>query len=195
MIPPEFPKGFEVVEGVTHRRLILLDRDGTLIVEKDYLNDPAGVELIPGAAKCVAALREAGHKVVVVTNQSGVGRGYFSAEVVDRIHDRLMELLKVESGTTVDSIYICPHTPADECSCRKPQPGLLLQASEDLGISLADAIMVGDKPADLEAGRAAGARTVLVLTGYGRETRKHLTVQPDMILLSLAELCSSLDQL
>lgn len=148
------------------RRFAVLDRDGTIIHERNYLSDPAQVELLPGATQGLRRLAELGYGLVVVTNQSGVGRKYFDIATVDAVHGRLRELLAAE-GVRLDAIYVCPHTPADECECRKPRPGLLHQAAKELGFAPADCIVIGDKACDVDLGRAVGARTFLVRTGYG----------------------------
>lgn len=155
------------------RAAIFLDRDGVVIEEREYLSSPDQVHLLPGAAETIAALNRAGWCVVIVTNQSGIARGFFTPSALDRIHQRLQHLLWCY-GAQVDGIYVCPHHPeADidiyrrQCHCRKPQPGLLLQAAEELGIDLSESWMIGDRVSDLEAGSAAGCRTVLVRTGYG----------------------------
>lgn len=148
------------------RPCIFFDRDGTLIEERNYLSDPAGVVLIPGAAEALRLARAAGFLAVVLTNQSGVGRGFFTLEDVQRVHERMLALLARE-GAGVDGIYVCPHAPGDDCSCRKPRTGLVEQAARELGIDLPRSWMIGDKPADIELARNAGLRSVLVLTGYG----------------------------
>lgn len=149
------------------RRYAALDRDGTIIVEKNYLSDPAGVELLPGAAAGLRRLQAAGWGLVVVSNQSGIGRGYFTEADYEKVTARLVELLRAE-GVALDGIYHCPHAPGAGCDCRKPLPGMLLRAARDLGFRPADCAVVGDKPADVELGRNAGAAlSVLVRTGYG----------------------------
>lgn len=172
-------------------RLILLDRDGTLIVEKDYLDKPEGVELIAGAADTIRRLRHSGHKVVLITNQSGVARGYFTEEDVKRVHQRIVELL-AEADTALDGIYYCPHGPEDGCDCRKPKPGMVKAAARETGLPLENAVVVGDKPADIKAGKDVGAMAVLVRTGYGETTKGKLTDQPDAILDSVADLATFL---
>lgn len=147
---------------------IFFDRDGTLIEERNYLSDPAQVCLIPGAPTAVRLAREAGYFAVVLTNQSGVGRGFFTMDQVEEVHRRLEELLATECAR-LDAIYVCPHAPEDGCACRKPRPGLVQQAARDLDIWLAASWMIGDKAADLELAEAAGMRAVLVKTGYGSE--------------------------
>ncbi|HEY1187157.1 MAG TPA: HAD family hydrolase [Gemmata sp.] len=155
------------------REAVFLDRDGTLIEEVNYLSHPDQVRLIPGAAEAVRRLNDLGVLVVVVTNQSGVARGYFPESRVVEVHERLIALL-AERGAVVDAFYFCPHHPKEgigvyrvTCGCRKPKPGMLLAAARDLGIDLAGSWMIGDKPCDAEAGLAAGCRALLVRTGHG----------------------------
>ncbi len=145
---------------------IFFDRDGTLIEERHYLSDPAQVALIPGAAEAVRRAREAGFLAVVLTNQSGVGRGYFRMEDVEAVHRR-MEALLAAAGAKLDAIYVCPHAPEQDCPCRKPRTGLVERAARELEIDLSRSWMIGDKPADIELARNAGMRSVLVMTGYG----------------------------
>jgi D-glycero-D-manno-heptose 1,7-bisphosphate phosphatase len=149
-------------------RAALLDRDGTLILERHYLSDPEGVELLPGAAEGLRRLRSLGFALVVVTNQSGLARGLFDAERLAQIHARLTFLLKQE-GVILDGIYVCPHLPTDGCWCRKPRPGLVERAAARHGFDPAASIVIGDKACDVELGRAVGARSILVRTGYGAE--------------------------
>ena len=148
------------------RRFVLLDRDGTIIVERNYLGDPAGVALLPNAAAGMHKMRELGLGLAVVTNQSGVARGYFDLDAVGRVHDRMAELLRAE-GVAVDAIYICPHAPAEACDCRKPAPGMAKQAAAELGFVLADGFMVGDKEIDVQLGHGVGMPSILVTTGQG----------------------------
>lgn len=150
------------------KRFVLLDRDGTLIVEKEYLSDPAQVELVSGAGAALQHLQNAGFGLCVISNQSGIARGYFDLASLNEIHNRLRDLL-AEYEVFLDGIYFCPHAPGDHCNCRKPRPGLILQAAAALSFVPRDAWMVGDKDVDVEAGMAVGARTVLVRTGYGRD--------------------------
>ncbi len=145
---------------------LFIDRDGTLIEERNYLSDPEQVALIPGAAEAVRRAREAGWLVVVLTNQSGVGRGYFTLEDVAGVNRRVEEMLAQE-GAGLDGIFVCPHSPEEDCPCRKPRPGLVEAAARQLPADLRRSWMVGDKPADLELARNAGLRGALVLTGYG----------------------------
>lgn len=161
--------------GMEQRRAVFLDRDGTINVEKDYLYRIEDFEFIPGAPEAIKRLKDAGFLVIVVTNQSGVARGYYTLEDVNRLHDHIQnELEKI--GTSIDAFYVCPHHPTEgigdysrECDCRKGNPGMLLQAAKDFDIDLARSIMVGDKLADVEAGRRSGCVPYLVLTGYGMQ--------------------------
>ena len=157
------------------REAVFLDRDGTLIEEVYYLSAPEQVRLIPGATDAVRRLNDAGVLVVVVTNQAGVARGYFPESRVGAVHAHLSALL-AERGARIDAFAYCPHHPTEGvgayrivCECRKPKPGLLLTAARDLGIDLSRSWMIGDKPCDAEAGKAAGCRSILVRTGHGRE--------------------------
>ena len=148
------------------RRFVLLDRDGTIIVERNYLGDPAGVELLPNAAAGMKKMRELGLGLAVVTNQSGVARRYFTLEDVGRVHERMAELLRAE-GVEVDGIYLCPHGPDEACDCRKPAPGMARQAANALGFDLAQAFMIGDKEIDVQLGHGVGMPSILVTTGQG----------------------------
>jgi D-glycero-D-manno-heptose 1,7-bisphosphate phosphatase len=152
---------------------VFLDRDGVVIEDTHYIHSIEKVRLIPGSAEAIAALNRAGWPVAIVTNQAGVARGFFSIETLKKIHEHLAELLR-GYGAKVDGVYFCPHHTAGElaeyrrdCDCRKPKPGMLLQAAGELGIDLTRSWMIGDRISDLEAGSAVGCRTVLVRTGYG----------------------------
>jgi len=150
------------------KRFVLLDRDGTVIVDKHYLHDPDGVELLPGALAGLKKMQEMGFGLAILTNQSGIGRGMYTDADVHACNRRLMEMLAAE-GVEIAAIYYCPHAPEEECNCRKPATGLMDQAAEDLGFDPAQAFMVGDKKADMGVGRATGAATILVRTGKGAE--------------------------
>jgi D-glycero-D-manno-heptose 1,7-bisphosphate phosphatase len=159
----------------------VLDRDGTINVERHYVADPDQVELLEGAAEGLRQLRDLGLDLIVVTNQSGVGRGYFSARTLGLIHERLIRCLAAE-GIGLAGIYVCPHVPADGCRCRKPGTALLEQAARERGFDLRDAFVIGDKASDIELGRRAGSTTLLVRTGYGAETAAAGTVAPDHVV-------------
>lgn len=174
------------------RRFVLIDRDGTLNVEKHYLSDPDQLELIPGAGAALRALRQAGLGIAIITNQSGIARGYFDHARLDAIHDRLRALLAAEDAA-VDGIYICPHGPDDECACRKPLPGMIDQAIAEFGFDPARAFVIGDKEVDVELGQGIGAETFLVRTGHGAKyvagTKAHHVVEdlPAAVRLILAQ--------
>lgn len=156
------------------RRAVFLDRDGTINIEKDYLYRIADLEFVPGAAEAVRMLNDSGYFVVVVTNQSGVARGYYTEEDVEILHRHIGRELE-KSGARIDAWLYCPHHPdgrgsyALPCKCRKPLPGMLKEAARRFNIDLDASIMIGDKLADISAGQAAGCRTILVRTGYGTE--------------------------
>jgi len=144
---------------VTGRPAAFLDRDGTLIRDTDYPRDPALVELLPGAADALRELRRRGYALVVVSNQSGIGRGLITPAEASAVHARFVELLS-DNGITLDGVYYCPHTPDDGCDCRKPAPGLLQRAAVDLALVLSDSVIIGDKLSDVEAGVRAGCQVV-----------------------------------
>ena len=155
------------------KRAVFLDRDGTINVEKGYVHSINDFEFIPGAPQAIQLLKKDGFLVIVVTNQSGVARGYYPLAAVHRLHQYLSDQL-AGFGTGVDAYYICPHhlqgTESDyamACSCRKPLPGMIMQAAEDFGIDLACSYMIGDKQSDVQAGLAAGCRPVLLAPGDG----------------------------
>jgi D-glycero-D-manno-heptose 1,7-bisphosphate phosphatase len=162
------------------RQFVILDRDGTIIAERDYLSDPRQIEFLPGAVEGLRQMLAMGLGLVVVTNQSGIGRGFFDAVRLELLHRRLCELLEAQ-GIHIEGIYFCPHTPEDECSCRKPKPGLIEQAANELDFDLQASFVVGDKPADIEMGRRVRATTFLVGTGYGAEFVGDPTVKPDYV--------------
>ena len=169
------------------RGLLLLDRDGTVIVEKHYLSRPDQVELLPGVAEGLRQLRELGYALGIVTNQSGVGRGYYSERNVQAVHDRMCALLEAET-VHIDGIWHCPHAPMEACACRKPATGMLDAAIAELGYLSSECTVVGDKECDIELGRNAGARSVLVRTGYGRMTEAARHCVPDLVVDDIREL-------
>jgi D-glycero-D-manno-heptose 1,7-bisphosphate phosphatase len=137
------------------KRVALIDRDGTIIVDKVYLRDPDGIEFAPGAIEGLRLLRDAGFVLVLITNQSGIARGYFDAARLEQIHDRLQSMLAAE-GLRLEAIYVCPHGPDDGCDCRKPAPGMVKRAMRDLGFAHDQAVLIGDSDADMGAATAAG---------------------------------------
>lgn len=159
-------------------RLVLIDRDGTLNVNKHYLSDPAQLELIPRAAEALKLLSELGLTNAVITNQSAIGRGFFDEQRLTEIHDKLKELLAAE-GAKIDAVYFCPHTPDDDCNCRKPLPQMAYQAATDFTADLKKSFVIGDNECDIELGKNIGATTILVRTGHGIKTEQEGKVSPD----------------
>lgn len=156
------------------RRAIFMDRDGTVLDEVGYVNHVNRVRMLPRSPEAIRRANDAGFQVVVVTNQAGVARGYFPESLVTEVNDLLRVLLN-DHGARVDAIYYCPHHPSvgdapyrKECTCRKPFPGMLLRAADEMGINLAASYIVGDTIKDVEAGHNVGATTVLLRTGYGK---------------------------
>ena len=166
-------------QHVSHRA-VFLDRDGTIMEDSNYVGDVERVILIPNAPAALKRLQEAGYKLFVVTNQSGVGRGYFTREAVEAIHAHLDEYFG-RTGVRFDRYYVCPHHPEDNCDCRKPKPKFLLEAAQEYGLDLAHCYMIGDRVSDIQAGAAAGTKTILVLTGGGRETFAKREATPDFV--------------
>jgi D,D-heptose 1,7-bisphosphate phosphatase len=159
---------------------LFLDRDGTTIVDKDYLADPDKVELIPGVAEGLIEAKRRGYKLVILSNQSGVARGMFDNATVDRVNQRLIEIL-ARQGVVLDGLYYCPHYIGGRvpeysisCYCRKPAPGMAERAAKELGIDLRRSWVIGDKEDDLSLGRVLGANSMLVRTGYGTKTEQEL---------------------
>jgi D-glycero-D-manno-heptose 1,7-bisphosphate phosphatase len=149
--------------------LILLDRDGTLITEQDYLKDPRKVRFLSGVAAGLRRLSRAGFPLVVISNQSGIGRGLMTRRDVQRVNRRFQQLLRAQ-GIRLKGIYCCPHRPDAGCACRKPRLGLVRKAARDTGLPWRCSISVGDKWSDVTLGQRTGGKGVLVLTGYGRES-------------------------
>ncbi len=149
-------------------KTVFLDRDGTINREKHHLSDPADLELLTGVGEALSCLQQAGCQLVVITNQSPIGRGMFDEERLGEIHARLAEML-AEHGVTIAGWYWCPHLPDAGCECRKPAPGMLNRAASELNVDFSNSWMIGDKVIDGGAGKAVGAKTILLATGYGDE--------------------------
>jgi D-glycero-D-manno-heptose 1,7-bisphosphate phosphatase len=154
-------------------KALFIDRDDTINVDREFISSPDEIDLIPGAAEAMARARRAGYLLILVTNQSGVARGLLTEEMLERVHDELQRQLSA-CGAALDGLYYCPHlegAPVAEydvrCDCRKPLPGLVLRAAKEHSVDLARSWMIGDRPSDVEAGRAAGCRTAFVRTGRG----------------------------
>lgn len=146
------------MEARTVNRAVFIDRDGTINRDVPYCGRPEDFELLPGAAEGIKLLNEHGFKVVVVTNQSGIARGYFTEEILARIHDKMKKEL-AKHGAHIDAIYYCPHHPDDNCECRKPKPKMVFQAALDLDIDLSQSYVIGDSEVDIELARQAGCET------------------------------------
>lgn len=169
---------------------VFIDRDGTINVDVGHLDKPEKIQIIPRTAEAIKVLNKAGAKVIVVSNQSGVALGLLSVKTVRMINRRLKKRL-MSQGALIDALYFCPHHPEIgkypyriDCQCRKPKPGLLLQAAAEQNIDLSRSYMIGDRESDIEAGAYAGCSTILVLTGEGRQVlqnQKKLSVSSDYI--------------
>ncbi len=176
------------------RAAVFLDRDGTVNIEAGYIRELSNLNLIPGAAAAIRGLNQLEIPVVLVTNQSGVARDYYPESWIGELHKRLTTLLAAEDAF-LDRLYYCPHLPegsvpafSGPCDCRKPEPGMLLTAAQDLNLDLAASFMVGDKATDVEVGERVGSKTILLTSGYGQQvldgTYQH-KVNPDYIFPSL----------
>ena len=175
------------------RRAVFLDRDGTINVEVGYISDPAQVRLLPGAARAIAELREAGLAVVGVSNQSGIARGRFGLEQMHAVQAEVERQLREEAGAWLDGFYFCPHHPegvvepyAGVCDCRKPGIGMLEQAVRELGLSLEGSFMVGDKRIDVACGYNAGLTSLLVTSGMPLDPAGSAAEEPASTLPDLA---------
>ncbi len=173
------------------RPAVFLDRDGTINEQMGYINHLSRFHLLPGVASAIRQLNERGVPVLVVTNQSGLARGYFPPALLARVHERMAEQLAVE-GARVDGIYVCPHHPEAKreeyrlnCNCRKPKTGLFEAAAAEHDIDLSASFVVGDRWSDLKAAAAIDATSILVLTGYGRGDLEYIgpgqKLQPDQV--------------
>jgi D-glycero-D-manno-heptose 1,7-bisphosphate phosphatase len=166
-------------------RAVFLDRDGVLIENRsDYVRDWSHVAILPFAIDALSNLHKEGFKIIIVTNQSAVGRGIMTLETASEINNRLTNTIK-QNGGWIDAVYMCPHAPQDNCNCRKPQPGLLLQAARELSLDLGSSWMVGDAWSDVLAGQSAGLHeTIIVRTGRGSSqlvSPRPIGVQPFLI--------------
>ena len=173
---------------------IFLDRDGVINKEVNYLSNPDDFEFIEGSIEALKILMDKKYLLIVISNQAGIARGYFTEEDVEKIHGKMINILK-ENDVILDDIFYCPHHPdfTEECECRKPKPGMIFKARDKYNINLKKSYMVGDTLKDIEAGHNAQCFTVLVLTGYGIEERNKIgTIQPDFVYKTLLEFAKNL---
>jgi len=180
-------------------RTVFLDRDGVLIENRsDYIRDWSHVAILPMTVKALSGLHQKGFKIIVVTNQSAVGRGLMSFETAEEINHRLVSTIREEGGW-LDAVYMCPHQPHDKCLCRKPLPGLLLRASREMSLDLSSSWMVGDAWSDLLAGQAAGVQgTIMVRTGRGAGQLRQAPppeAGPYLISDNLFEACKTITEM
>lgn len=145
-------------------RALFLDRDGTIIFDRGYLKAAHEVCLLAGAGEALATIKEHGFALVLISNQSGIGRGLITPEQAEEVHQAVVTQL-MEHGVRLDAVCYCPHTPAENCRCRKPSPEMLLRAAQEIHVDLARSFMIGDKACDIEAGKRAGCRTILLQHG------------------------------
>ena len=179
------------------KRAVFIDRDGTLSEEVGYINHVSRFMLLPHSAEAIRSLNDAGVPAVLVTNQAGVARGYFPEERIAEVHARMKELLG-KDGARLDGVFYCPHHPTSgeppycmKCDCRKPAPGLVMKAAEELGLDAGNSYIVGDKFSDVQLARNLGCKGVLVLTGYGRGQweydREKYGIEPDYVAENLLD--------
>lgn len=174
-------------------KLVILDRDGVINYDSaDYIKSADEWRPIPGSLEAIARLNQAGYRVVVASNQSGLARGLFTPDDLTEIHVKMLRQL-TEVGGTIEAIFFCPHSEEDNCTCRKPKAGLLHDIASRLGISLSNVLMVGDALRDLQAAISSGARPILVLTGKGRKTLADLDGFNDVMVYD--DLASMVDVL
>ena len=173
---------------------IFLDRDGVINEEVTYLSNPNDFKFIDGSIKALQILKKKGYLLIVITNQSGIARGYFTEMILYKIHDKMMKILK-KNNIFLDDIFYCPHHPefTGACNCRKPNPGMIIQATKKYNIDLENSYMIGDTLNDISTGKNANCKTILVLTGYGKKDQKKLsTIKPDMICTNLLEFAKNI---
>lgn len=179
------------------KRAVFIDRDGTISEEVGYINHPSRFRLFPYAAAAIKDLNDHGLLAIVVTNQAGVARGYFSEEMIQTVHAQMTEELE-NGGARLDAVYYCAHHPSVgeppyrfDCDCRKPKPGLISHAAREFDIDLNGSWMVGDRYSDVELARRAGVKSMFVLSGYGRgeweHQRENWTEQPDAVAENLLD--------
>ena len=174
-------------------KAVFLDRDGTIVVHEHYLSSPDQLKLLPNAAEGMRLFKESGYLVIVITNQSGIARGFFDEERLVLIHNKLMRMLE-EEGITIDDIYYCPHHSGGvieqyvlDCDCRKPKPKMLLNAAKQHNIDLTQSLMIGDSEVDMLAGKNAGCTTILIKNGCPDGTKNGSMTGTDYVVKDLLE--------
>ncbi len=173
---------------------IFLDRDGVINKEVNYLSNPNDFEFIDGSIKALQILKKKGYILIIITNQTGIARGYFTEITLSKIHDKMLKILKI-NNVLIDNIFYCPHHPefTGTCNCRKPKSGMITQALEKYNIDLENSYVVGDTINDIKTGKNAHCKTALVLTGYGKKEQKKInTIKPDMICANLLEFAKNI---
>lgn len=165
------------------KRFVIVDRDGTIIEHKHHLIDINDVRLLPNAASAIKKFKDLGLGIIIVTNQSVVGRNHISISDLELIHKKILDLLSAR-GAVVDSIYYCPHTPRDNCLCRKPKVGLIEKAVKEYGFDPKKSFVIGDNKSDIELGKNIRATTILVHTGYDKKIEKE-RINPDYVVDNL----------
>jgi len=179
---------------IEKNKAIFLDRDGVINKEVSYLSDPKDFEFIEGSIEALKILKQKGFLLIIITNQAGIARGFFTEETLTVIHHKMIDILK-KNNIQLDDIYYCPHHPefTGLCDCRKPKQGMILKAQQKYNIDLSHSYMVGDTLNDIKTGFAAKCKTVLVLTGYGKEEFKKInSKKPDFIYENLLEFAKNL---
>jgi D-glycero-D-manno-heptose 1,7-bisphosphate phosphatase len=165
------------MNNIAPQRAAFIDRDGTLIEEVNFLSAIADLQIFPFTYDAVKSLKDAGFLVIVVTNQSGIGRGIYGESEMNEIHVEMQSQL----DNMIDAFYFCPHLPCDGCSCRKPGLGMIESAMKDFAIDIPNSWMIGDKKIDVETGKNAGTNSAMVMTGYGRVHSTQLESMPDVL--------------
>lgn len=176
------------------RRFVLLDRDGTIIVEKNYLSDPDNIELLPGVLDALKKLKKLGLGLLIITNQSGIGRKYFDLETLEKINQKLADLL-LSRGVVLDGIYFCPHTPEDNCACRKPKVELVEKAKDKHNFDPKSCFVIGDNKGDIELGKNIGATTILVRTGYGEKVAQERIIKSNFVVNDLLSAVAVIEEI
>ncbi len=175
-------------------KAIFLDRDGVINKEVGYLSSPDKFDFIDGTIEALKTLKQKGFLLIIITNQAGIARGYYSEEILISIHKKMNDILQ-QNDIILDGIYYCPHHPdyTGSCDCRKPKPGMIFKAKDEFNIDMKNSFMVGDTLNDIETGLNANCKTVLVLTGYGAEEQKKIgNIKPDFIFQNLLEFAKNI---